>query len=84
MSFCRRSWGFGLMMGGFFLLCLGGWSTAEGQVVQLRFAHFTEETHPLHLGAKQFAAKVEERTKGQVKITIYSANSLGSPPEVKR
>ena len=83
MILCRRSWGIGLIMAAFFLLCLSTWSTAEGQVVQLRFAHFTEETHPLHLGAKQFAAKVEERTKGQVKITIYPASSLGSPPEVQ-
>jgi tripartite ATP-independent transporter DctP family solute receptor len=49
--------------------------------MQMRFAHFGEETHPSNLAAKQFAAKVEERTKGQVKITIYPANTLGSPPE---
>ena len=39
---------------------------ANAQVIQLRFAHITEETHPTHIGAKQFAARVEERTKGQV------------------
>jgi TRAP-type transport system periplasmic protein len=54
---------------------------AEAQVVQMKFAHFGEETHPSNLAAKQFAAKVEERTKGQVKITIYPNNVLGSPPE---
>ncbi|HMK52223.1 MAG TPA: TRAP transporter substrate-binding protein DctP, partial [Thermodesulfobacteriota bacterium] len=54
---------------------------AEAQVIQMKFAHFGEETHPSNLAAKQFAAKVEERTKGQVKITIYPANVLGSPPE---
>jgi tripartite ATP-independent transporter DctP family solute receptor len=64
-----------------FLLYLAGWSTAEAQVLQMRFAHYGEETHPSHLAAKQFAAKVEERTKGQVKIAIYPANVLGSPPE---
>jgi len=32
------------------------------------------------VAAKQFAAKVEERTKGQVKIAIYPANQLGSAP----
>ena len=47
----------------------------------MKFAHYAEETHPGHLAAKQFAAKVEERTKGQVKIAIYPANVLGSPPE---
>ena len=54
---------------------------AEAQVIQMKFAHYAEETHPGHLAAKQFAAKVEERTKGQVKIAIYPANVLGSPPE---
>ncbi len=53
----------------------------EAQVIQMKFAHYAEETHPGHLAAKQFAAKVEERTKGQVKIAIYPANVLGSPPE---
>lgn len=64
-----------------FLFYLAGWPAAEAQVLQMRFAHYGEETHPSHLAAKQFAAKVEERTKGQVKIAIYPANVLGSPPE---
>ncbi|HSR11685.1 MAG TPA: TRAP transporter substrate-binding protein, partial [Thermodesulfobacteriota bacterium] len=48
----------------------------------MRLAHYVDDKHPLHEGAKQFVAKVEERTKGQVKIAIYPANTLGSPPEV--
>ena len=62
-------------------LPFAGFSKVEAQVVQMKFAHYAEETHPGHLAAKQFAAKVEERTKGQVKISIYPANVLGSPPE---
>ena len=62
-------------------LTFAGFSKVEAQVVQMKFAHYAEETHPGHLAAKQFAAKVEERTKGQVKISIYPANVLGSPPE---
>jgi tripartite ATP-independent transporter DctP family solute receptor len=69
-----------LAMAAAFIFCSGP-SNAQAQVIQMKFAHFAEETHPAHLGAKQFAAKVEERTKGQVKITIYPANVLGSPPE---
>jgi len=64
-----------------FLFYLAGWPAAEAQVLQMRFAHFVEETHSGHLAAKQFAARVEERTKGQVKIAIYPANTLGTPPE---
>lgn len=62
-------------------ISLTGFSKAEAQVVQMKFAHYAEETHPANVAAKQFAAKVEERTKGQVKIAIYPANVLGSPPE---
>jgi tripartite ATP-independent transporter DctP family solute receptor len=57
-----------------------GATGAQAQVT-MKFAHYVEETHPGHIAAKQFAAKVEERTKGQVKIAIYPANTLGSPPE---
>lgn len=62
------------------LLWVGG-SKAEAQVVTMKFAHYAAETHPGHLAAKQFATRVEERTKGQVKISIFPANILGSPPE---
>jgi tripartite ATP-independent transporter DctP family solute receptor len=63
------------------LFLLGLIQGSEAQVIQMKFAHYAEETHPGNLAAKQFAAKVEERTKGQVKIVIYPANVLGSPPE---
>jgi tripartite ATP-independent transporter DctP family solute receptor len=63
------------------LFLLGLIQGSEAQVIQMKFAHYAEETHPGQLAAKQFAAKVEERTKGQVKIAVYPANVLGSPPE---
>lgn len=49
--------------------------------VELRFAHYAELTHPAHTSALAFAKRVEERTKGQVKVNIFPANQLGSPPE---
>lgn len=62
-------------------LTFAGFSKVEAQVVQMKFAHYAEETHPANLAAKQFSAKVEERTNGQVKIAIFPNNVLGSPPE---
>lgn len=47
----------------------------------LRWAHYAQEDHPANTAAKQFAAKVEKRTGGEVKINIFPNNALGGPPE---
>jgi tripartite ATP-independent transporter DctP family solute receptor len=47
----------------------------------LRFAHFAPEDHPAHVAAKQFAAKIAERTKGELKVDIFPNNQLGDPPQ---
>jgi TRAP-type transport system periplasmic protein len=49
--------------------------------LNLRFAHFAAEDHPAHIAAKEFASRIEARTKGAVKITIFPNNVLGAPPE---
>ena len=49
--------------------------------VTLRLAHYAEATHPANQAAMQFAQKVEARTAGKVKVSIYPANALGSPPD---
>ena len=72
----------GLMIVAALLLFQFGWSTADAQVIQIRVALHIDEKHPVYLGAKQMAAKVEERTKGQVKMTLFPNNALGSPPEM--
>lgn len=55
--------------------------TAAFAQTELRFAHFAAETHPGHIAAMQFAEAVAERTDGEVTVSIYPANQLGSPPE---
>lgn len=47
----------------------------------MRFAHFGAEDHPSNIAAKQFAAQVESRTNGEIKINIFPNNVLGGPPE---
>jgi TRAP-type transport system periplasmic protein len=47
----------------------------------MRFAHFGAEDHPSNIAAKQFAARVESRTNGEIKINIFPNNVLGGPPE---
>ena len=62
-------------------LLLGSAPAANAQPIEMKFAHYADEAHPAHQAAKQFAANVEKRTNGQVKIVIFPANALGSPPE---
>jgi TRAP-type transport system periplasmic protein len=47
----------------------------------MRFAHYAAEDHPANIAAKQFAERVESRTNGAIKITIFPNNVLGGPPE---
>ena len=47
----------------------------------LRWAHFAQEDHPANIACKQFAANVEKRTSGAIKINIFPNNVLGGPPE---
>ncbi|HEX9489075.1 MAG TPA: twin-arginine translocation signal domain-containing protein, partial [Stellaceae bacterium] len=47
----------------------------------LRWAHFAQEDHPANTAAKQFAARVEKRTNGDIRINIFPNNVLGGPPE---
>jgi tripartite ATP-independent transporter DctP family solute receptor len=47
----------------------------------LRWAHFAQEDHPAHVAAKQFAARVEACTNGEIKVNIFPNNVLGGPPE---
>lgn len=50
--------------------------------IEMKLGHFAADSHPGNLASKMFAEAVEKRTNGQIKITIYPNNALGSPPEV--
>lgn len=52
----------------------------SASAIELRFAHFAADGHPGDLAAEMFAKAVEQRTGGKVKVTVYPANELGSPP----
>lgn len=64
-----------------FLAAASGIAPGAQAATTLRLAHFAAETHPGHIAAKQFKERVELRTKGEVRIELYPANQLGSPPE---
>jgi tripartite ATP-independent transporter DctP family solute receptor len=62
------------------LLAFG--STCAFSAVELKFGHFASDTHPCGIAAMAFKANVEKRTNGEVKISMFGNNALGSPPEV--
>jgi TRAP-type transport system periplasmic protein len=49
--------------------------------VEMRLTHPADLTHPVHLAAERMVKRIAERTKGEVKITIFPNNALGAPPE---
>jgi TRAP-type transport system periplasmic protein len=55
---------------------------AKPAELKMKLGHFAADAHPGNLASKMFADAVEKRTNGQIKITIYPNNALGSPPEV--
>ena len=54
----------------------------QTEPIVMKLAHYANETHAGNDAAKMFAAGVEERTNGMVKVEIYPNNELGGPPEV--
>ncbi len=66
----------------FTLLSLSQSPGLAADPIQMKLGHFAADAHPGNLAAKMFAEGVEKRTDGQIKVTIYPNNALGSPPEV--
>jgi tripartite ATP-independent transporter DctP family solute receptor len=57
-------------------------SVTQAADVEMKLGHFAADSHPGNLASKMFAAAVEKRTLGSIKVVIYPNNALGSPPEV--
>jgi len=53
-------------------------SSASAQQINLRAAHYFKEDHPWHKGLLFFAKRVDEETKGRVKVDIFNGGILGS------
>ncbi|MBN1501340.1 MAG: TRAP transporter substrate-binding protein [Spirochaetes bacterium] len=55
---------------------------SKTKTVELKFGHYSVESHPAHLAAVMFANAVEKRTNGEVKITIFPNSKLGNSQEI--
>ncbi|MCG8683677.1 MAG: TRAP transporter substrate-binding protein, partial [Desulfobacterales bacterium] len=60
----------------------GSEEAGADEPIVMRFGHYAAADHPGNLAALQFAENVEARTDGRIKVEVYPANELGSPPEM--
>lgn len=52
--------------------------SGESDTVELRLAHGLDVTHPVHAGMQFMADRVKELSEGEVNITIYPNEQLGT------
>jgi tripartite ATP-independent transporter DctP family solute receptor len=70
--------GFAIAALGFAIAALGIVPPAFGQQFSLRAAHYFKDDHPWNKGLVYFAKRVDEDSKGRVKIDIFNGGILGS------
>lgn len=56
------------------------WATGAG-AANMRLTISSDDTHPNTVAVREMVKAIEQRTKGAVKIEVFSNNVLGSPPE---
>ncbi len=72
------------VMVGFCIFILAACSddaSSETDVHELDFSHFFPPTHFMEEEVKSFAAELEEKTDGRIKITSYPGAALAAPDE---
>lgn len=57
-------------------------SSSEGETIEFTFAHNLQTETPQHKGAEKFKELVEEKSNGQLKVTISPAAQLGDEKEL--
>src|SRR2546421_3777914 len=55
----------------------GALSEARAEI-KLRLTHSAPVSHPNHIAAEKMVQRIKERTNGEVVITIFANNALGS------
>lgn len=75
----QKKWA-ALAIGG--ALVLAGWTSASAADYTIRLAHSLSTSEPAHLAAEYFAANVNERSDGQIEVTVFPGEQLGSGKDV--
>ena len=63
-------------------LCFGT-TAAAAQEIKARFGTSLPDSHPQTLGVRKFAELVEQKSKGRIKISVYSGAQLGSDQQMQ-
>ena len=63
-------------------LCFGT-TAAAAQEIKARFGTSLPDSHPQTLGARKFAELVDQKSKGRIKISVYSGAQLGSDQQMQ-
>lgn len=71
-----------MLFAGLLAAFCAGTVPAMAQTYTIKFAHSLSSTEPAHLAAEYFAKNVGERTKGQVAISVFPSEQLGSGKDV--
>ncbi|MBC5638044.1 TRAP transporter substrate-binding protein [Ornithinibacillus sp. BX22] len=69
--------GFGIVM----LAACGSGASSDSHAHELDFSHFFPPTHFMEEEIQSFAAELEEKTDGRIKITSYPGAALAAPDE---
>ena len=67
-----------ILFAGLLAAFCAGTAPAMAQSYVIKFAHSLSSTEPAHLAAEYFAKNVGERTKGEVAISVFPSEQLGS------
>ena len=68
---------FALVLALVFIAALGFSGIADAKVT-LKLGHAVSDQHPYHLGAQKFKEIVEKETNGEVEISLFPNNQLGT------
>jgi TRAP-type transport system periplasmic protein len=72
----------GCLLAAFVTAILASAPGPASAAIEMRLPHPADLTHPVHLAAERMVKRIADRTKGELKITIFPNNALGAPPEV--
>lgn len=65
-----------------FFTLFGCGKESNSSKINLKLAHGLNETHPVHLGMMKFAELVNQKTNGEVSVTVFPNGQLGQEREL--